>query len=70
MQNASERPEINRTPMNLCNEGHEEVCFEGRKCPACSAMEQLQDMVDSLNDDVSKLEKMIIDLENELEVLK
>lgn len=56
--------------MNLCNEGHEEVCFEGRKCPACSAMEQLQDMVDSLNDDVAKLEKMIIDLENELEVLK
>lgn len=21
--------------MNLCSDGHEEVCFECRRCPAC-----------------------------------
>ena len=22
--------------MNLCSEGHDEVCYEGRYCPVCS----------------------------------
>jgi hypothetical protein len=29
--------------MNICSDGHEEVAFDGRKCPACDAIEIYQD---------------------------
>lgn len=45
--------------MNLCSNGHEEVCFEGRNCPLCDKMEE-----------ISNLEKEIEDLESELEEVK
>lgn len=45
--------------MNLCNNGHDEVCYEGRHCPACA-------VADDLNRDISKLEEKIADLEYEL----
>ena len=25
--------------MNLCSDGHDEVCYDVRKCPVCRAME-------------------------------
>lgn len=28
--------------MNLCNEHWEEICHEGRPCPACELVEQLK----------------------------
>lgn len=28
--------------MNLCSSGHEEVCYETRKCPACEVVDELE----------------------------
>ena len=27
--------------MNLCDDGHAEVCYEGRNCPVCDAREEI-----------------------------
>jgi chaperonin cofactor prefoldin len=45
--------------MNLCANGHDEVCYEGYKCPAC-------EVADDLNQDISKLEDRISALENQI----
>ena len=26
--------------MNLCDDGHDEVCYEGKKCPFCTYIEE------------------------------
>jgi len=45
--------------MELCSDGHEEVCFEGRTCPVCEEM-----------DEIKRLEREIKDLENEVKEIK
>jgi len=40
--------------MELCSDGHEEVCFECRDCPCCEAYEEIRN-----------LEKTIKELEKE-----
>ena len=27
--------------MNLCDDGHDEVCYESRHCPVCDAIKQI-----------------------------
>jgi hypothetical protein len=42
--------------MELCSEGHEEVCFEGGRfssCPACEAIEDLNSQIEKLNDEIA-----------------
>lgn len=34
--------------MNLCDTNHYEVCFEGRTCPACSALEEKDFQIEKL----------------------
>ena len=37
--------------MTLCSDGHDEVCYEGRDCPACELKDQLaesQSKIESL----------------------
>jgi ubiquinone biosynthesis protein UbiJ len=46
--------------MNLCDDGHREVCFEGRDCPVC-------EKVDEFKEQVTDLEKQVESLENRLE---
>ena len=29
--------------MTLCDDGHEEVCYEGRNCPVCEKMDEIRD---------------------------
>ena len=45
--------------MNLCSDGHEEVCYEGRKCPVCVVVEQTK----ILGDKVEELEGIIAEKE-------
>ena len=48
--------------MNICSgdfSAHEEICYEGRKCPLCLEL-----------DNVRQLESKIIELESEVEELK
>lgn len=39
--------------MNLCNDGHDEICYEGRKCPACV----LKDENEELRSEVDRLKE-------------
>lgn len=39
--------------MHLCDDGHGEVCYDGRDCPVCEKMEEIK-----------ILEKKVEELEN------
>ena len=52
--------------MILCNEGHAEVCYEGKDCPACV----LQADVDYANKEIETLEMKVSDLETEIKDLQ
>lgn len=52
--------------MNLCNDGHEEVCYEGRKCPACEIASDKDRVIEKLErengdqlDTIHELEQQI-----------
>jgi hypothetical protein len=30
--------------MDLCSNGHEEICYEGNSCPACDLLSQVADL--------------------------
>jgi hypothetical protein len=53
--------------MNLCSEGHDEVCYEGNNCPACEMKEDrnyFEEEVSKRDEQIEKLENEIIELEN------
>lgn len=52
--------------MNLCSDEHDEICYEGRKCPACAVIKEKQEEIDSLEAQVEKLEDKVGDLEGEV----
>ena len=52
--------------MYLCNDGHEEVCYEGRNCPVCEERKKVSD----LEDEVFSLKEKSEDLKNQIEELK
>jgi len=41
--------------MNLCSANHDEVCYEGRKCPVCDMREDLQSAIDELEKENASL---------------
>lgn len=45
--------------MELCEDGHDQVCYDGRNCPVCEELKKSSDMED-----------MIYDLEEEIKELK
>ena len=49
--------------MDICNHGHDEVCYDGFTCPVCE-MEEKKD------EEIEKLENKISELESELEETK
>jgi hypothetical protein len=51
--------------MELCSNGHDEVCFESRKCPACEINDELKDT----RMEVTALQQVIGRLEGEIEEL-
>lgn len=55
--------------MNLCSNNHEEVCFEGRNCPACSVASEKDRSISDLEDKISALENQIGELEGTIEDL-
>ena len=42
--------------LNLCSDGHDEICYEGKICPACA-----------LVTDIEELQRRLEDLEKEKE---
>ncbi len=47
--------------MELCDSGHEQICFECRGCPLCD----MESKLDAANDEIEKLKDKIYDLERE-----
>ena len=42
--------------MNLCNDRHDEVCYEGRDCPVCDMRNEKQVEIDDLNEKLEEAE--------------
>lgn len=49
--------------MKLCNEHSAEICHDGRICPAC----EIQNDLNTANEDIETLKAEIIDLKSELD---
>lgn len=59
--------------MNLCEEGHEEVCYEADHCPVCEQInmhlaesQALEDKIESLENQVDNMADEISDLEDKV----
>jgi hypothetical protein len=55
--------------MTLCSENHDEVCYEGRDCPACKLFtetETLSGTIEDLNDVIRERDDQIQELKEEL----
>jgi hypothetical protein len=54
--------------MNLCDDGHDEVCYEAKKCPACELIEELnktEDIVASKDEEIDELNQALDALKGE-----
>lgn len=56
--------------MNLCSDDHEEVCYEGRSCPACDVAKEKDREIKNLKKTNGDQLDTIHDLEREVESLK
>ena len=52
--------------MNLCDDGHDEVCFDSRHCPVCEIIKDNKDYVERLTQDNEDLRRDLADCETEL----
>jgi hypothetical protein len=53
--------------MNLCNDGHAEVCYDQRSCPACDAIGDKDSEIANLRDEIKELESRLRDAEAAIE---
>ena len=62
--------------MKLCDDGHDEICFEGHfrtPCPLCEALQKVHDLdekVDTQTDEIRDLKADLSLAEDEIENLK
>ncbi len=45
--------------MNLCDDKHEEICFEGRDCPMCILINEKDNEIRDLQKEIKELEEVI-----------
>ena len=53
--------------MTLCSENHDEVCYEGRDCPACKLFtetETLSGTIEDLRDEIAELKDSLKELQS------
>lgn len=55
--------------MNLCDSGHDEVCFEGKGCPCCFEMEQLKEQMKELAADRDAFEAELNTLKSDFRAI-
>lgn len=51
--------------MELCSEDHDEICFDGRKCPFCVVTKDLEQQIKDLRIAIEDLEDYVRDLKRE-----
>ena len=44
--------------MELCEDGHDQVCFDGRKCPCCEILKTNSDQEDKIYDLEEKIKEL------------
>lgn len=44
--------------LNICSEKHEEICYEGRKCPVCNLVEKIDLLEDEITDLMRQIESL------------
>jgi len=44
--------------MELCNDGHDEICYEGRECPLCKTIEDADAEIKKLREEIEEWEKL------------
>ena len=47
--------------MELCKDGHDDICYDARYCPLCEALEDIKE----LEKEIASLEEKITELEGE-----
>lgn len=52
--------------MELCANGHEEICFETRSCPLCDAQSETEELMKDAQSEIEELMKKIDDLEDKI----
>ena len=45
--------------MNLCDDGHQEICFEGGKCPLCEIVKEKDTQIKELTSEIGDLKSRI-----------
>lgn len=50
--------------MKICSEKHEEVCYEGKYCPACEIREKLELDISDLKSDIEESEAKVRSLDS------
>ena len=48
--------------MELCSDGDDEVCFEGRECPVCAVDDELHYIIDNRENNIDDLQSEVDDL--------
>lgn len=56
--------------MELCSNGHDEICFTCRYCPICEAKTESENEIAKLKSKTETLENRIEDLESENQELQ
>jgi len=53
--------------MDICNDKHDEICYEGRICPLCDVIDAFTAQIEGLERDIKSLESENEGLQNQLE---
>jgi transcription initiation factor IIE alpha subunit len=48
--------------MTLCSDGHDEVCYDGKECPVCKAIQDTKDA----DEEIKEMEKEIKELKEDI----
>lgn len=56
--------------MQLCDDGHKEICFDGINCPMCDLINNHNTAINEKNDEIKTLEDTIEKLNTEVENLQ
>jgi hypothetical protein len=56
--------------MNLCSDGHDEVCYEGKYCPACYLKKEFNDRIIELEDKINEENEYSLSLEQQIKELE
>lgn len=49
--------------MELCSEGHEEICYEGRNCPCCELIGEKEILENKLTDKETEVDSLKAEIE-------